>query len=106
MFDIGPGPIIAVVLGVPAIGFAARMVIHAVADGIARVRTAGQPVPLPADPDRGVQAQRMAQLEAEVASLREEVGRLSSVESFYAQLQAPRAAATTTPPAQPPPAAG
>ena len=85
-----PGPIIGIVLGVPAIGFAARMVIRATADGIARVKAASHPPVQPPDPG---QAQRIAQLEAEVAALHDEVGRLSAVESFYAQLQAPRGGA-------------
>ncbi len=81
-----PGVVIGVVLGITAIGFAGRMIIRSLADGIARVKTAGH-TPLPApDPAQG---QRMAQLEAEVASLRDEVGRLSAVEDFYAKLQAP-----------------
>ncbi len=91
-----PGVIIGIVLGIPAIGFAARMVIRAIADGIARVRTAGQPPSLAADPNRGEQAQRIAQLEAEIASLHEEVARLASVEQFYAQLQAPAQAGAGT----------
>ncbi len=82
-----------IALGVPAIGFAVRMVIHSITDGIARIRAAGHPPVSPADPAQG---QRITQLEAEVASLHDELGRLSAVESFYAQLQGPR------PPGAPP----
>ncbi len=79
--------VVGIALGVPAIGFAVRMVIHSIADGIARIRAAGHPPVPPSDP---AQAPRLAQLEAEVASLHDELGRLSAVESFYAQLQGPR----------------
>ncbi len=85
----------AFVLGIPAGGFAVRMVIRSITDGIARIRAAGHPPVQPADPAQG---QRLAQLEAEVASLHDEVGRLSAVESFYAQLQAPRAPGGRFPP--------
>ncbi len=105
MFDVGPGPVIGIVLGIPAVGFAARMVIRAVADGIARVKTAGQPPVLSADPDRGEQTQRIAQLEAELSALRDEMGRLASVEQFYAQLQAPPSSGARAPEAPPPGAA-
>ncbi len=81
-----PGVVIGVVLGITALGFAARMVIRAAADGIARVKAAGHPPVQPSDP---AQAQRMAQMEAEIAALKDELGRLSAVEDFYAKLQAP-----------------
>lgn len=81
-------PVVGIVFGIPAIGFAARMIIRALADGIARVKAASHPSVVAPDPTQG---QRIAQLEAEVSSLRDEVGRLSAVESFYAQLQGPRA---------------
>ncbi len=83
-------PVVAIAVGFPAFGLAVRMVIRSITDGIARVKSASHPPLPPADPAQG---QRIAQLESEVASLREEVGRLSAVESFYAQLQAPRGGA-------------
>lgn len=83
-------PIVGVAVGFPALGFAIRMVVRSIADGIARVKSASHP-PIPAGDS--AQGERIAQLEAEVASLRDEVGRLSAVESFYAQLQAPRGGA-------------
>ncbi len=98
-----PGVVIGVVLGITAIGFAARMVIRATADGIARVKAAGHPPTVAPDPAHG---QRIAQLAAEVASLHDEVGRLAAVESFYAQLQAPRAPGATARPDRLPPASG
>ncbi len=91
-----PGVVIGVVLGITAIGFAGRMIIRAIADGIARIRAAGYPPLQPADPAQG---QRLAQLEAEVATLHDEVARLSAVESFYAQLQGPRPPGERLPPA-------
>ena len=81
-------PVVGIVLGIPAIGFAVRMVVISIADGIARIK-GGARAPLEAA--QGEQARRMAQMEAELASLRDEVGRLSAVESFYAQLQTPSA---------------
>ncbi len=86
-------PIVGVAVGFPAIGFAIRMVIRSLADGIARVKSASHPPLAPADPAQG---RRIAELESEVASLRDEVGRLTAVESFYAQLQAPRGGAPGT----------
>ncbi len=94
-----PGAVLGIVLGITAIGFAGRMIIRAVADGIARIKTASHPPVAAVDPAQG---QRIAQLEAEVASLHDEVGRLSAVESFYAQLQAPRAPGEPLPRPGPP----
>ncbi len=94
-----PGVVIGVVLGIPAVGFATRMVIRAVADGIVRVK-GGDRTQL--QPDHDQRDERLAQLEAEVASLRDEVGRLSAVESFYAQLQGPRAPGPQLPPTRAP----
>ncbi len=76
-----------VVLTVCAMGGAAVMVVNAVARNLLRIKAAA------AAPLQASQEQRMAQMEAEIASLKEEVGRLSAVENFYAQLQAPAAAA-------------
>lgn len=83
-------PVIGIVFGVPAIGFAIRLVVKPIVDGYVRARElrAGAAAGVIAAPDPA-QAQRILQLEAELASLREEVARLSAVESFYAQLQAP-----------------
>ncbi len=66
-----------------AVGFAGRMLVNAVADKVLKIKAAGRA------PAEGEQAQRIAQLEAEVSSLREEMSRLASVEQFYAQLKAP-----------------
>lgn len=76
-------PVVGVVFGIPAIGFAGRMVIRAIADGIVRIRAAGR---APVDASLG---ERMGRIEAELASLRDGIGHLSAVESFYTQLQTP-----------------
>ena len=76
-----------------AVGIAGRMVINAAASNMLKLKAAARA------PMEGEQAQRIAQLEAEVSSLREEMGRLGSVEQFYARLQAP---AAPRPPASPP----
>lgn len=81
--------VLGVVATVATIGIVARSVINAVAQNLLRIKasSAGAPPAVPAG-----QEQRMAQMEAEIASLREEVSRLSAVETFYAQLQAPASA--------------
>ncbi len=89
-------PVVGVVLGIPAIAFAVRMVIRSIADGLVRIK-GGASAPLEATVR--AQERRLAQLEAEIAALREDVVRLSAVERFYAQLQAP---AATREPAGPP----
>ena len=66
-----------------AVGFAGSMVVNTVARNARKLKAASRA------PLEGEQAQRIAQLEAEVSSLREEMGRLGSVEQFYARLQAP-----------------
>ncbi len=76
-----------VILTVCAMGCAAVMVINAVARNVLRIKTAS------AQPLQAAQGERMAQMEAEIAALKEEIGRISAVENFYAQLQAPGGAA-------------
>ncbi len=75
-----------VILTVCAMGCAGVMVINAVARNLLRIKAASAP------PLSAAQEQRMAQMETEIATLKDEVSRLSAVESFYAQLQAPAAA--------------
>ncbi len=72
-----------VILTVCALGCATVMVINAVARNVLRIKAASVP------PLQGAQEQRMAQMEAEIAALKDEVSRLSAVETFYARLQEP-----------------
>ncbi len=82
-----PEAVVGVVAVVAAMGLVGRMLINTVAHNLLRIKAASTPA-VPAG-----QEQRLAQMEAEIASLKEEVSRLSAVESFYAQLQAPAPAA-------------
>ncbi len=80
-------PLIGVVLGIPAIAMSARWVLRPIIDAYVRGRElkAGAQ----ADPGRmAAQERRIAEVEGELAALRQEVERLSAVESFYNQLQA------------------
>jgi hypothetical protein len=78
-------PLVGIIIGIPALAFSARAVLKTVLDAWVHTRElkAGVGAAPPPDP---AQAQRFQQLEAEVTALREEVTRLSAVESFYAQL--------------------
>ena len=80
-----------IVLGVPATAIAIRIAARPLLEGLARLREASHPHLAPA-PDPRVEA-----LQAELSSLRDRVDRLSAVEEFYAQLQAPGGAAPATP---------
>jgi hypothetical protein len=82
-------PVIGIVFGVPAIAFSLRALLKPFIDAWVHTRqlkAGGGAAPLP-DP---AQAQRILQLEVEMTALRDEVARLSAVESFYAQLGAPK----------------
>lgn len=83
-----PGIIIGVVLGVPAMGFAVRLVVKPIADAYVRSRELKAGVRADLQPAQD-QAQRVAQLEAELAAVKDQLERHSAVESFYAQLKAP-----------------
>ncbi len=87
-----PEAVVGMVAVVAAMGLVGRMLINTVARNVLRIKAAAAP-PLPAP-----QEQRMAQMEAEIAALKDEVSRLSAVETFYAQLQAPRAPGQPFPP--------
>jgi len=87
-------PVVGIVVGIPAIGFAIRMVVRSIADGIVRIKGGSRPPLAAPDP---AQTRRIAQLEAELASLHDEVGRLTAVERFYAQLK-PGGGASESPP--------
>ncbi len=78
-------PVVGVVLAISTLGLTARMVINTVAHNILRIKAASA-APLPA-----AQEERIARMEAELSSLKEEMARLSAVENFYTQLQAPPA---------------
>ncbi len=86
-----------IVFGVPAVALSVRIAARPLLEGLAHLRQAGHPVAPAAEPDPRVEA-----LQGEVAALRERVDRLSAVEEFYAQLQAPTGAGAPAPP--PPPA--
>ncbi len=90
--------VIAFLLGVPALALSARLVLKPFIDGWLRARElkAGARA---VGPELEAQAQRIGQLEGELSALREEVGRISAVETFYSQLQAPAGA---TRPVNPP----
>jgi hypothetical protein len=90
-------PLIGVVVGIPAIAFSARAVLKPFLDAWVHTRElkAGAGAPRP-DPG---QTQRILQLEADMSALRDEVARLSAVESFYAQLSAPAVPAPVPAPA-------
>jgi hypothetical protein len=66
---------------IPVLAISFRIMIRAVADGMAQVRAASHARPVAPDP-------QVARLQAEVEELRAQVERLSTAESFYAQLQA------------------
>ncbi len=82
-----PEAVVGVVAVVAAFGLVGSMVIKTVVGGLVRIKAASAPSAASVPP---AQEERLAQMEAEIAALRDEVGRLSAVESFYAQLQAPR----------------
>ncbi len=86
-----------IVFGVPAVAISVRIAARPLLEGLAHLRQAGHPVPSAPGPDPRIDA-----LQGEMAALRERVDRLSAVEEFYAQLQAPTAADAPAPP--PPPA--
>lgn len=72
------------VIALPVFALSARVMLRAGADTLMRVRSA--PPPAAVEPAGRVQA-----LEREVEDLRAQVERLTTAESFYAQLQAPTA---------------
>ncbi len=84
-------PLTAIIFGIPAIALGARMVIKPVLDTWVKTREAKLPAPVDAARERA-RDQRMAEIESELAALRDEVERLSAVESFYKQLKAPSGA--------------
>ncbi|HEX8695797.1 MAG TPA: hypothetical protein VF746_25500 [Longimicrobium sp.] len=69
------------VIAIPVLAVSFRIVVRAIADAVAQVRAASRPQPVAPDP-------QVARLQAEVDELRAQVERLSTAESFYAQLQA------------------
>lgn len=75
------------VAAIATVGLVGRMIINTVTGNLLRLKAATAP------PLQGAQDERMARMEAEIASLKDEVSRLSAVETFYAQLQAPAGAA-------------
>src|SRR5687767_6144342 len=77
-----------IVFGVPVLALAARIAIRPVLEAIITLREGGTAAATP-DP-------RLAALEAEVARLATEVGRLSEAEAFHRQLQAPTTEASAT----------
>lgn len=83
-----PGIILGVVLGVPAVGFAVRLVVKPIADAYVRSRELKFGVRADTQLSQD-QAQRVAQLEAELAAVKDELERHSAVESFYSQLKKP-----------------
>ncbi len=93
-------PVVGVVLGLPAIAFGIRMITKPFIDGWVRTRElkAGARSALPAEPER---EQRIHELEAEVASLRQELERMGAVESFYKQLSNQAAGGALAPPSEP-----
>jgi hypothetical protein len=83
-----PGTVLGIVFGLPAFGFAVRLVVKPIADAYVRSRELKAGV---RDDARIVheQAARMAQLEAELAAVKDQLERHSAVESFYEQLKTP-----------------
>jgi hypothetical protein len=75
--------IMVLVFGVPAVAIAARLAIRPIVDAIVRLREISGPNPALHDP-------RVAALEAEVNRLSQEVERLSEVDTFNRQLNAPK----------------
>ncbi len=95
--DILPWVFGIIVFGVPAVAISVRIAARPLLEGLAHLRQAGHPVAPGAAPDPRVDA-----LQAEMSTLRERVDRLSAVEEFYAQLQAPGARpASASPPSLP-----
>ncbi len=86
LFDPNLVPVVGVIGLVAAMAIGARAVIRPIIDAVVRSRElkahAG------ADPARlDAQDRRIAELEAELGAVREELDRRSAVESFYTQLQ-------------------
>ncbi len=93
-------PIVAIVFGLPSIALAARWVMKPIIDAYVRGRELKARAL--ADPGQlAAQERRIAELEGELGAMRQELDRLSAVESFYAQLQArPSMGARDLPPGQ------
>jgi hypothetical protein len=74
------------IVGTPVFAVSARIMLRAATDSLVRVRTASRPAAaLPPPPAE------VAAMQRELEDLRAEVERLKEAESFYAQLDAPRA---------------
>jgi ubiquinone biosynthesis protein UbiJ len=81
--------LLSAVVIVPALGITARFALKPVVDAVVRLREAM------AEQDSTALARalaaELAELRAETATLRDEVARLSTIESFHRQLQQPNA---------------
>ncbi len=99
-------PVVGIIAFVGALTIGARAVMKPVINAFLRARElkAGAG----ADPARlDAQDRRIAELESDLSAVRQELDRLSAVESFYAQLQAPQSTgARDLPPGRGPAAAG
>ncbi len=99
-------PVVAIVLGIPAFAFGVRVMTKPFIDGWVRSRElkagarAGA-VPAAVPPPEPQRDERIHQLEAEVASLRQELERMGAVESFYKELRNPAAEGALGPPSDP-----
>lgn len=92
-------PLVAIIFGIPSIAFGTRMIMKPILDTYARTREAKYVAR--ADPEReGARDARMAEIEGELAELRQHVERLTAVEAFYKELRsaAPEPAAGALPP--------
>jgi hypothetical protein len=73
------------VIGIPVMGFTARMVLKPVVDALVRLREAGM---MGATQQQGLEHRQIVELQEEVQSLRRIVERLAEAESFNRQLGA------------------
>lgn len=80
-------PLVAIVVGLPAIAFSIRVVTKPLIDGWVRTRELKAGVRQDAHDPRS--DERVGQLEAEISSMRQELERLNAVEGFYKQLRSP-----------------
>lgn len=90
-------PLTAIIFGIPAIALGARMIMKPLLDTWVRTREAKMATLT--DPAREeARDRRIIEIEGELAALRQEVERLTAVESFYKQLQAPAGSGAALPP--------
>lgn len=90
-------PLVAIIFGIPSIAFGTRMIMKPILDTYARTREAK--FGARSDPERdSARDARMAEIEGELAELRQHVERLTAVEAFYKELGAAPPAGGALPP--------